>query len=241
MKSRVVRSVVFFLLCPLGSSWGQTPPVASCELKPACVSLYEQAQQQSKASQFAAAARSYKLAYEVQPDPRLLFSIGRALHKDGQQRDAASFYRRFLDSDIDDAQQKKKAQEYLSQLPPVATSPTPQIPWPGQAPSVASLPASTPPHLSVSQNAPGILGDPLPSGRPRWRLITGGVAIGTGLLLTGFGASALAAQGNCVDTPSVPAQTCDRIYTTTPVGGVLVGTGAAVAVGGIVLMAWPGK
>lgn len=80
-----------------------------------------------------------------------------------------------------------------------------------------------------------------PAGRPRWRLVVGGVTLGAGLVLLGFGASALAAQGTCVDAVIAPAELCDNLYATSGVGGALLGTGAALAVGGIVLLAWPGK
>ena len=38
-----------------------------------------------------------------------------------------------------------------------------------------------------------------------------------------------------------PAELCDNLYATSRVGGALLGHRAALAVGGIVLLAWPGK
>ena len=93
-----------------------TPAPFHCEANTACLSLFEQAQQQSKAGLLTDALRTYKLAYEVQADPRLLFSIARVLHKQGQAAEAISFYRRYIDSEDDGAAQKEKARDYITQL-----------------------------------------------------------------------------------------------------------------------------
>lgn len=151
MKSSALLSLLLCLLGPLGMARGQTPPpVANCENRPACITLYEQAQQQSKDGQLAEALRSYKLAYEVEPDPRLLFSIARVLHKLGQVAEAVSYYHRFIDSEVGDAAQKDKARTYLAQLEPLVP-PTPAPPK-EQPPGVALIeqPSAAPvPHQSV--------------------------------------------------------------------------------------------
>ena len=70
MKSSVCG---LLLVCALGlPAWGQSPATMECEANAACVALVEQAQQQSKAGQLTEAEKSYKLAYEVSHDPRLL-------------------------------------------------------------------------------------------------------------------------------------------------------------------------
>lgn len=107
----------------------QTPVALECENSAACVALYEQAAQQSKAGQLMEAEKSYRLAYEVSHDARLLFSIGRVLDKRGQDADAKSYYRQFLQSGIEDESQKAKARELLAaletkQTPPLATNPS---------------------------------------------------------------------------------------------------------------------
>lgn len=78
-----------------------------------------------------------------------------------------------------------------------------------------------------------------PAGRPLWRLITGGSAVGAGLLLIGFGGSALASNGRCQDG-SDNTGACP-FYSTLTVGGGLVGAGAALTVGGVILLALPGR
>lgn len=180
---------------------GAQPAVPDCSADPQCLSMYERARQESDGGNLAEAERFYRLAYEVKADPRLLFSVARVLHKGGRPQEAAVFYQQFIDSPLDDPEQKRKAQQYLAQSQPAVQK----------------------------------------TGRPRWRLILGGATLGAGLLLTGFGASALAANGHCIDAPSFPAQTCESLYTTGGIGGALVGVGAAGVVAGVVLLAWPGK
>lgn len=81
-----------------------------------------------------------------------------------------------------------------------------------------------------------------PPGRPLWRLISGGVAIGAGAVLVGFGSSALAINGHCLDAPLSPAtSTCPTVFKTTGTGGALLGIGGALMVGGAVLIALPPK
>lgn len=79
---------------------------------------------------------------------------------------------------------------------------------------------------------------PVAMSRPKWRIITGSLALGAGLVLAGFGTSALLADGQCKDSQA-SAETCSPFYNTKVVGGALVGTGAALAVGGTILLAIP--
>ncbi|MFT3754936.1 MAG: PEGA domain-containing protein [Pseudoxanthomonas sp.] len=76
--------------------------------------------------------------------------------------------------------------------------------------------------------------------RPAWRLLLGGGLIAGGLATAGFGAGALAVDGQCLRPAVAPAQQCDQHYQTTSLGLGLVGAGAAVSLAGVVLMAIPG-
>lgn len=76
--------------------------------------------------------------------------------------------------------------------------------------------------------------------RPRWRLALGGVAIGGGLLLAGFGISALTFDNRCINEPMV-GSICDGTYTTAVAGGSMVGLGLALTAGGAALLAVPGR
>ena len=77
-----------------------------------------------------------------------------------------------------------------------------------------------------------------PLARPLWRIVSGSVLIGGGILLVGFGTSALLANGQCQDGSS-NFDTCTPYYSTAPVGGGLLGGGAALAIAGIIMLAVP--
>ena len=76
--------------------------------------------------------------------------------------------------------------------------------------------------------------------RPPWRLGLGaGLSLG-GIVVAGFGAAALAADGSCYAPAVPPAQQCELRYSTLPLGAGLLGAGAAVSLIGVVLLAVPG-
>jgi hypothetical protein len=75
--------------------------------------------------------------------------------------------------------------------------------------------------------------------RPLWRLLAGGVTLGLGVSMMGFGIGALAVNGGCVSDPIPPAAVCSDRFATKTVGGALVGVGVVLAVGGAVAMALP--
>jgi hypothetical protein len=87
-----------------------------------------------------------------------------------------------------------------------------------------------PPSLPV--RAPGLR-------RPLWRIVSGSAAIGVGALLTGFGASALAVDGTCIEPAVAPALVCRDLFDTRSQGIGLLTAGLLVAAGGAVLLALP--
>ncbi len=152
------KTLVLFLFCLVGfteAARAQQPPHVECESSSACVSLFEQAQQQSKTGQLQAAAVSYKAAYNVNQDPRLLFSIARVLDKSGQAAEAITYYQRFIDSAVADWNQKDKAREYLRLLEAkhglpgflVPVKPEEEVPI---SPLPSSVPSATPVRDSSS-------------------------------------------------------------------------------------------
>jgi tetratricopeptide (TPR) repeat protein len=121
--------LLYALPFPAASAAAETD-TSSCFAKPACQVLFQQAQEQSGMGHLGEAAQLYKTAYDVSADPVLLFNIARVLHKQGQSKEAASYYRQYLSSPIDNAEQKAKAREYLDQLPPTEDVPPPNQPVP---------------------------------------------------------------------------------------------------------------
>jgi len=110
------------LLCFLsaldGSAWAETSTENLCDAHPPCSALHEQAKKQSKEGKLTEAVRSYKLAYEVLPDPRLLYNIARVLHKEGKLTEAKTYYEQFLQrsGNRELVEQDEKAQKYLEEL-----------------------------------------------------------------------------------------------------------------------------
>lgn len=79
-------------------------------------------------------------------------------------------------------------------------------------------------------------------GRPLWRYLVGGAGVLGGLALVGVGGAALYANERCPGSLTPGSQeACASVFDTAPLGGALVGVGAAVVVGGVVLLALPAK
>lgn len=76
--------------------------------------------------------------------------------------------------------------------------------------------------------------------RPLWRIVTGSILLGGGILMAGFGTSALLTNGQCQDG-SMNFDTCSPYYSTVPVGAGLLGGGGALAITGVVMLAVPAR
>lgn len=127
MWTRGILPFFLFLLLNSRPATAQAPPL-DCQQDAACLQLSQSATERYKAGDLVEAQRLYKRAYEVRPDPRLLYNIARALHKHGQTGEAAPYYQRFLDSEIQDEQQRQKAREYLNQVSSELPAATPTSP-----------------------------------------------------------------------------------------------------------------
>ena len=195
MKSKVSCVV---LLCLLGApAFGQTPHAIDCDANAACVALVEQAKKQSKAGQLAEAEKSYKLAYEVSHDARLLFNIARVLDKRGQGPEATKYYRQFIEAPVEEPEQKEKARAYVAQLEG------------NSAPPPKRLTAATPSAETPIQPAPSMTEPVVPKTEQKdtpvykkgwfWGVMVGSVAaVGLGI---GLGVG-LGSRG-----PTVPSGT----------------------------------
>jgi len=93
----------------------QTDNPVDCAVHPACLSLYERAREQSGSGHLDEALQLYKQAYELQPDPRLLFNVARIYQKQNRCDDAISAYQQFLDVAKPMSEQRSKAQDYQKQ------------------------------------------------------------------------------------------------------------------------------
>jgi hypothetical protein len=65
--------------------------------------------------------------------------------------------------------------------------------------------------------------------------------VGAGIILSGFGASALAVDGQCQVPAVAPMTTCGYLFSTGGLGGGLLGVGLVLTLGGAGLSLWPGS
>jgi hypothetical protein len=107
-----------------------------------------------------------------------------------------------------------------------------EVPGPEPAPAPLLLPLVPPAAVPADASAR------LP--RPRWRLAAGAAALALGVSIGAFGVSALATDGECVDEVTRTGAACRRVYQTGTTGIALTLTGAALSVGGAVLLLLPG-
>lgn len=76
--------------------------------------------------------------------------------------------------------------------------------------------------------------------RPLWRVVSGAILIGGGLLVAGIGTWALQTNGKCQDG-SMDFDTCSPYYNTTTVGAGLLGGGGALVITGSILLIVPSR
>lgn len=69
--------------------------------------------------------------------------------------------------------------------------------------------------------------------RSPWRLITGAMVSGAGLVIAAFGGSALAVEGICSNTE------CSARYFTLPIGFALTGVAVTAVAAGTLVLSWP--
>lgn len=174
---------------PTVPALGMAQTTVDCESDPICKGMYERAQSQSAQGNYSEAAKLYQLAYQVIPDPRIHYSLARVLHKDGRTAEARPYYQKFIESPLDDPQQKDKARQFLAQIPPPASSVSPGTAPTGAsdptassraAPSAASAPSTTKTAPAVNHRFPAVAGAMLATGGATMlcSIIVGGLALG---------------------------------------------------------------
>lgn len=186
------------------AAWARTAP-HDCEADSACLALYERAKAQSVQGNLLEAVRLYKLAFEIQADPRILYNIARLLHKQGDHEAAANFYQRFLDSPLDDEEQKQKARGYLAQISPAKTTTGSTVAddQPAQTEKIEVAPKLAP---RVEAQVPSDVGSsPVPVYKKWWfwTAVGGGAA----LLVTGIAVGVGVGGRATTSTDPVPAGT----------------------------------
>jgi tetratricopeptide (TPR) repeat protein len=213
-----------------------------CEKQPACQALSEQASQLAAQTRYEEALALYRRAYERYSAPRLLLNIGRCYFRIGRARKALESYNAFLKALPDaDPETAARAGQFITDAR-----------FAIRADENSLIDRTEPPPSPLDPRGESLVyrarTDHL--SRPLWRIGVGSGAMALGLVLTGLGAGALAADGSCV-TPS-PAgggqcvsmvgaggQRSIQLVDGIPTGAALIVTGGLLAIGGIVLVAIP--
>jgi tetratricopeptide (TPR) repeat protein len=200
---------------------------------------------------YSESAREYEAAYEAKDDPALLFNIGQAYRLAADYPKAIGAYKAYLrrsphphnraeiEARIADLQKLLAAQVRTHEAPPVGNETVPEQPsthegdhvaQPRPAPITESQPWQHQPERSVDANA----------GRVKrlagiGLLAGGGAAIVVGATLTGLAYAIQSAQSHPGRNVAYDPSAASRMTAEETSGGVLLGVGAAAAVGGTVL------
>ncbi len=120
MKTSTVYCTILFvsILVVEQKAWSRPDQTDAMDApdSPEFQTLYGKARAASSDGNLKEAVRLYKAAYELRPDPVLLYNIARILHKLTRFQEARIYYQMFIDSPAESEEQKKKAQEYLDAL-----------------------------------------------------------------------------------------------------------------------------
>ncbi len=190
MWPRVGTVVVFAALLSAATARAASQPG---ELRPpqdgeAAKQHYEKATAAYALGNFTEAALSYERAFELKPDPALLYNAAQAHRRSGNRQRAMELYRSFLQV-FPRAENRALAERHLHELERVAVG------EPAAVPASALAPAPAPAAEVVGRSPPAS------AGRPLWKNPWVWVAVGAAAVL-GAGATAAALSGRVDPHPS---------------------------------------
>ncbi len=229
---------ILLVTCALGSG---VAAAQGAPLKPAAKVHQEAALKAYDAKDYDTAIHEFEVAYEIDPNPALLYAAAQAYRKTNRCAEALVLYRRFVAAAKTQAQVKagnaeiETCEALIEQhAPPPAPEPAPAPP-PAPAAPVAAPPAPSPPIVAPAPAAASThdtpwYRDPLGDG------LTGAgvVAVGVGI---GFLVMASSSQHRA-DTAEFRddfVHDLDEATTRRRIGAVSLGVGAALVAGGIVV------
>lgn len=237
----MIRGALVLLLL-LVSRVGLASAPDRCQADRACQKLSEQATQLAAQRRYEEALTVYQQAYQGVREPLLLINIGRCYYRLGQARKALEFYKEYQQAvPSRDPEVEARLEQWQSEARQAVIAD-------GAAPGPKVAP-STPEPPPAATSAPGE-GRRLP--RPAWRIGLGSVALGLGGVFLGLGGAALSADGSCATPSATASGLCAAevgadnmraallIDGKTP-GAALLTTGGVLVVGGILLIAVPGR
>lgn len=249
--SLMIRGVlVLVLLFQAGVGYAGTSD--RCQANRGCQKLSEQATQLAAQRRYEEALALYQRAYDAVREPLLLINIGRCYYRLGQAHKALEFYDEYKKAvPSSEPEVSARLQQWHTEAQqavdadggPANKNLTPKEP-PAQPPVQKSEPAAEPAKTEPKE------GRRLP--RPAWRIGLGSAALGLGGIFIGLGGGALSVDGKCAMPSSAAPNLCtaevgsDGMRTAllidgkTP-GAALLATGGVLIVGGILLIAPPGR
>lgn len=116
---------------------------AVCRENPDCSRLLSAAKESSAVGQIEDARGQYVHAYQITPDPLLLFNIARMLQRTRRYPEAIAYYRQYLsEAAAEEVEMRNKAVEYLEQAQresvSVSATTEPTVPHPSDGNTVVS-------------------------------------------------------------------------------------------------------
>jgi tetratricopeptide (TPR) repeat protein len=257
MKYRLVVICVASSLSG-ASAWGQaaspsSPASPAASAVEAAREHYRRGKVLFDLQRYLEAAKEYEAAYELKDDPALLFNIGQAYRLANEPQKAIGAYKSYLRNDasvggkrraeiearIGDLQKLANEQQKTQDAPPQGTEAG--APPPLSAPAAATPPPTVTPAPIVAVPTPQ---DSPSARRKRWLgiglMAGGGAALVAGGTLTGLAYGLQSTYSHPSATTAFDPSAASRMQSEQIAGGVMLGLGAAAAVGGAVVY-WLGR
>ena len=145
MKSRSVHLSIACLAVSLALSQIAHAAPSSAPTTDTVASLTAEAATAFDAGDFAAAADAFQRAYDLSPDPRVLYNLGRIHEEAGELALASSYYRKFIEQPGVELELRERASQRLEVLARISSTLEPEPPPPRliEAPPPAVTPTDT--------------------------------------------------------------------------------------------------
>lgn len=217
-------------------------PADRCLADPVCQQISDQAAQLAAQTQYDRSLSAYERAYARSGEPRLLLNIGRCYYRLGRLRRAlASYYTLHQAIPVLEPDPQTRLDQFVAEAK--ASQDRDQV---------ATYSGAEPPPAGAPSSADSAANGTVLGGRPLWRVATGAGAAGLGVVFIALGAGALSKNGSCVTPSTTMTGACavmtrpDGQRSTLLFDGVTPGVpllviGGALAIGGAVLIALPGR
>ncbi len=166
-----------------------------------------------KQGEYAIAVEAFMDAYQIRPQPRLLFNIAQCHRKQNALRESILYFEKYLAADPNSSSEvRAEVQAYISEL---------------RAKQHAQELSQKPDKVIVIAKEKPVPRAYVPIGVASGVLGVGGVAVG---------AAFIGISGTCVESPQPPALECTRLYNSLTPGIAITAVGGSLAVIGTVFV-----